>query len=91
MRIAVGARAYDVARSVVARTAMMVGVGALAGIVVGLVASRSFTAMLYNVKPTDARSLAAPLVAILVAAVLAALPAVIRAVKIDPVILLRSE
>jgi predicted permease len=91
VRIAVGARGFHIARSVVTRTAGMVFAGAIAGICVGLVASRLFTALLYNVRPTDARSLVAPLAAILVAAILAALPAVIRAVKIDPVILLRSE
>jgi ABC-type antimicrobial peptide transport system permease subunit len=69
----------------------MVLAGAIAGICAGLAASRLFTALLYNVKPTDVRSLAAPLAAILIAAILAALPAVIRALRIDPVILLRSE
>ena len=91
VRIAVGARGFDIARSVVTRTAVMVFVGAVAGVCVGLAASRFFTALLYHVKPTDARSLVAPLAAIFLAAILAALPAVIRAVRIDPVILLRSE
>ena len=52
---------------------------------------RAFVTLLYDVKPTEWRSLAAPLGAILVAAILAAIPAVVRAVRIDPVILLRSE
>lgn len=91
VRIAVGAQAYDIARSVVARTAMMVLAGALVGIALGLAASRSFEALLYNVKPQSLTSLAIPCVAIAAAAVVAALPAVIRAVRIDPVVLLRSE
>jgi predicted permease len=91
VRIAVGAQAYDIARSVVARTALMVVAGAIAGVCVGLAASKSFAALLYEVKPTSLASLAAPCAAILAAAVLAALPAIIRAIRIDPVILLRSE
>ncbi len=91
VRIAVGADSYQVARSVVARTAAMVGVGAVVGIAAGLAASRSFVSLLYNVKPTDLATLAMPAALILVAAVVAALPAVWRAVRIDPVILLRSE
>jgi hypothetical protein len=43
------------------------------------------------VKATDATALVTPAVAILIAAMLAAVPAVIRAVRIDPVILLRAE
>ena len=91
VRIAVGARAVDVAWSVVARTAMMVLAGAVVGVALGLAASKSFAALLYDVKPTALGTLAAPCVAILVAAVLAAAPAVIGAVRIDPVILLRAE
>jgi predicted permease len=91
VRIAVGAHSFDIARSVVARTAAMVLLGAVVGICAGFAASRFFTALLYEVRPTDPRSLAGPILAILAAAILAALPAVIRAVRIDPVILLRSE
>jgi hypothetical protein len=91
VRIAVGARGFHIARSVVARTSMMVAAGAAVGICAGLAASRFFAALLYSVKPTDPRSLVAPLAAIFLAAILAALPAVIRALRIDPVILLRSE
>jgi putative ABC transport system permease protein len=91
VRIAVGAQAYDIARSVVARTAVMVLAGTVVGVGAGLAASKSFEALLYQVKATSLTSVAAPCVAIFVAAVLAALPAVIHAVRIDPVILLRSE
>jgi putative ABC transport system permease protein len=91
VRIAVGAQAGDIARSVVARTAMMVAAGAVVGIAVGLLASKSFEALLYNVKPASVAALALPCAAIFGAAVVAALPAVVRAVRIDPVILLRSE
>jgi predicted permease len=91
IRMAVGAGSADIARSVVAATAAMVCAGAVVGVGVGLVAARSFAALLYDGKPTDLGALALPAAAILCAAVVAALPAVVRAVRIDPVILLRSE
>jgi putative ABC transport system permease protein len=91
VRIAVGARSHDIARSVVAHTALMVLVGAAVGIAFGLAASRSFEALLYNVKATSLTSLGLPCAAIFASAVVASLPAIIRAVRIDPVILLRSE
>ena len=91
VRIAVGADSYQVARSVVARTSAMVLAGAVVGVAAGLAASRSFASLLYDVKATDASTLAMPAALIFGAAVLAALPAVWRAVRIDPVILLRSE
>ena len=47
--------------------------------------------MLYGVKPTDWSALAAPALALIAAATLAAVPPVIRAVRIDPVTVLRSE
>lgn len=91
VRIAVGASSYDVARNVVARTAVRVLAGAVVGVAAGLAVSKSFEGLLYQVKPASLGSLATPCVAILVAAFVAALPAVIRAVRIDPVILLRAE
>jgi len=47
--------------------------------------------LLYQVKPTDLGVLAIPSLAILAAVLLAAAPAVIHAVRIDPVEMLRSE
>jgi ABC-type lipoprotein release transport system permease subunit len=47
--------------------------------------------LFYQVKPTGSGALALPSLAILAVALLAALPAVIRAVRLDPVMMLRSE
>ncbi|SPF50962.1 exported hypothetical protein [Candidatus Sulfopaludibacter sp. SbA4] len=69
----------------------MVAVGALTGLALGMASVRSIQALLYQVKPGDAAMLALPSVTILSAAFLAALPAVIRAVRIDPAAMLRSE
>jgi ABC-type antimicrobial peptide transport system permease subunit len=91
IRMAIGAQAGDIARRVTADVFLMVLVGALAGVTLGLGGVRYIAALLYQVKPTGVDMLALPAAAILAAALLAALPAVIHAVRIDPVTSLRSE
>jgi len=91
IRIAIGAQAGDIARRVTAEVFRMVLAGALVGLGLGMASARSIEALLYQVKATDVAMLALPSVVILAAALLAALPAVIHAVRIDPVAALRSE
>ena len=69
----------------------MVAVGAIAGIAAGMASVRYIEALLYEVKPTDVAMIVLPSFAILAAALVAVLPAVIHAVRIDPVTMLRSE
>jgi len=91
IRIAIGAQATDIASRVTAEVFVMVLAGALAGLALGMAFVRYVEALLYQVKPTDGGVLAVPASTILVAALGAALPAVIRAVRIDPAAMLRSE
>jgi predicted permease len=91
IRMAIGAQAGDIARRVTADVFAMVLAGAVAGLGLGLACARYLAALLYQVKPTDVTMLALPWIAIFAAALLAAVPAVIRAVRIDPVAMLRSE
>jgi putative ABC transport system permease protein len=91
IRIAVGAQPAQIARTVIVTAYAMVIAGAAVGLVAGAFAVRPLQSIFYEVKSTDAATLALPAALILGAAVVAALPAVIRAVKIDPVILLRAE
>ena len=91
IRLAVGAQAGDIARRVTADIFSMVLVGAIAGIGLGLSSARYLETLLYQVRATDFGVLALPSLAICAAALLAAIPAVIRAVRIDPVTMLRSE
>jgi hypothetical protein len=86
-----GAPASNIARQVAVEVFAMVAVGAIAGMALGLASARYIETLLFEVKATDLGRLALPSVAILVAAMLAALPAVIRAVRIDPVSALRAE
>jgi len=69
----------------------MVVIGAIAGLALGFWSIRFVEALLYQVKATDARMLALPSIILFTAAFLAAVPAAIRAVRIDPVAMLRAE
>jgi len=91
IRMAIGAQAGDIARRVTMDVLRMVLAGALAGVALGMASVRYIAALLYEVKPTDLGMLALPSAAILAVALLAALPAVLHAVRIDPVSMLRSE
>jgi ABC-type antimicrobial peptide transport system permease subunit len=91
IRMAVGAPAANIARLVTVEIFAMVIVGAIAGVALGMATVRYIEALLYQVKPTDLGMLALPAFTILAAALLAALPAVVHAVRIDPVTMLRAE
>ena len=91
IRMALGASAGDVARRVTVDVFSMVLVGAVAGLALGVTSVRYIESLLYGVKAADVAMLLLPSMTILTAALLAAVPAVIRAVKIDPVTMLRAE
>ncbi len=91
IRMAIGAQAGSIARIVTLEVFSMVLAGAVGGLALGMVSVRYIETLFYQVTPTDLGVLALPSLAILAAALLASLPAVIRAVRIDPVTMLRSE
>jgi hypothetical protein len=70
---------------------MALAIGSLAGLALGLTAMRYVESLLYQVKGFDPIQLGAPCVIILAAAVIAATPATARALRINPVDLLRAE
>ena len=91
IRMAIGAQAGGIARLVIRDAFRMLLAGSFAGVALGLASARTIEALLYQVKPTGVGMLALPSLTILAAALLAAAPAVIRAVRIDPVTMLRNE
>jgi len=91
IRMALGAQVDDVARRVMAGISVAVAIGAVAGLALGLASVRYIESLLYQVKATDAGVLAIPCLTIFLAVVIAALPAVLRAMRIDPVAMLRVE
>ena len=91
IRMAVGAQPGDIARRVSADVLTMVLLGTLAGLALGMASLRYIETLLYEVKATDPAMLTLPALTILAAALLAALPAVIRAVRTNPVTIMRAE
>ena len=91
IRIAVGAQAGRIARLVTGELFRMVGVGALAGLLSGVIAARFMASLLFEVRGTDWTMMALPWAAMLVTAMVAAIAPVCRAVGIDPVEMLRAD
>jgi predicted permease len=91
IRLAIGAAAGNIARLVTMEIFTMVVVGAAAGLALGMGSVRYVETLFYQVKATDIGMLAMPGITLFAAAFLAALPAMIQAVRIDPVETLRSE
>jgi ABC-type antimicrobial peptide transport system permease subunit len=91
IRMAIGARAADIAGRLTADVFSMVLAGSAAGLTLGLMSVRFIETLLYQVRGGDWRLMAVPSLTIAAAAVLAAVPAVIRAIRINPVDILRSE
>ena len=91
IRMALGARARDVARSVTGEVFGLVVFGGIVGLAAGLFSVRYIASLLYEVRPSDAGTLAFPSVLVSGVALVAALPAVIRAARIDPAVTLRTE
>jgi putative ABC transport system permease protein len=91
IRLAIGAPAAGIARLVTFDVFSMVLTGALVGVTVGLASVRYIETLFYQVKATDVSMLVLPALTLLAAAALASLPAVLQAVRIDPVNALRSE
>jgi putative ABC transport system permease protein len=91
IRLALGASAAHIARRVTAEVFTMVAVGALLGAGLGLASERYVETLFYEVAATDPSMLALPSLTIAAAAVLAALPPILRAARIDPMAMLRSD
>jgi len=89
--MAIGARPADIARRVTAELFAMVAAGTVAGVALGMGATRYIAALLFQVKPADPAMLVAPSVALVAVGLAGALPAVLHAVGIDPVAMLRAD
>ena len=91
VRIALGARAFDITKQVTAEMSFMAAIGIGAGLAVGFATVRFFASLLYEVKSTDPSMTITPILVIAGTVAAAALPAVIRAVRIDPASMLRVD
>ena len=86
-----GARIGSIARLVTTQIFVSVLIGAAAGVVLGMASVSYVQTLLFGVKGTDPSMLIAPALVLLATALLAALPAVLRAARIDPSIMLRAD
>jgi ABC-type antimicrobial peptide transport system permease subunit len=91
IRMAIGAPSSDIARRVTVDALAMVLAGGVAGLGLGLASVRYIMPLLYHVKTTDPATLALPCLMICGVSAIAALLPVIRALRIAPVTILRSE
>jgi ABC-type antimicrobial peptide transport system permease subunit len=91
IRLALGARPVAVSGLLVAEVGLVMAIGLAAGAIAGAAASRFITALLYQVKGTDALSIAAPLICLFLVCTAAAVFPVLRATRVDPTTALRYE
>jgi predicted permease len=91
IRLAIGAHASDIVLRVTRQIFSMVLAGAIVGLALGMIAARYLDALFYQVKATDLAMVALPWLTLLAVTVMAALVPVIRALRIDPVTMLRAE
>jgi putative ABC transport system permease protein len=91
IRLALGARPLGVVALVVSQVGVVTLIGLSVGLAGGIAASQWITKLLYEVKPSDAWSIAAPLSGLLLACALSALVPVVRATRVDPMSALRYQ
>ena len=91
IRIALGAIPGRVVRLVVARVAMFVGVGLVAGTAASLWLSRFVATLVYGLEPRDTSTLMGATVVLAAVAVVAASFPARRATRIDPAAVLRES
>ncbi|PYY16070.1 MAG: hypothetical protein DMG60_16050 [Acidobacteria bacterium] len=91
LRMALGARRFDVLQLVLREGMWLVGFGLAIGIPLSLASSRLLSSMLYGLKSTDPVSLFAVIAILAIVAVLAGYIPARRATKVDPMVALRYE
>jgi ABC-type antimicrobial peptide transport system permease subunit len=91
IRMALGARSGGTVGLVLRRGMTLAGVGAAAGVLGALAATRLLANMLYNVGPYDPMTLAAVAAALSVVSFAACYIPARRAVRVDPAVAVREE
>ena len=91
VRLALGADASDVRRLVLREGLWLALVGAAAGLVVATGSTRVLRSLLFETEPLEPATLLGAVVVLMMAALLATYLPARRAMKVDPVTVLRSE
>jgi predicted permease len=90
IRMALGASAEGVRKSVVSQTMVLAGAGVAIGALASVLGTRLISSLLYGVEPTDAVTFGATIVVLLTVSALSGLIPAIRASRIDSAAALRS-
>jgi predicted permease len=91
IRMALGATASQVQRSVLARTLRLAVIGIVTGAVASLAVSRAIAALLFNTQPSDPITFTAMFVLIAIVALFAGYIPARRASRINPMVALRNN
>jgi putative ABC transport system permease protein len=91
IRIALGARPGSILRLVIGRGLFLVGIGVAIGIASSFVLTRFIENMLFGVTPTDPMTFAMIALLLGVVALLACLLPAVRAMRVDPIVVLRYQ
>jgi predicted permease len=91
IRRAVGAGPGLIARLVSREVLAALLTGAVVGLTLGVASVRTFAALLYEVSATDPYMLTIPALTVVGISVIAASPAIVRAIRVNPIEILRAE
>jgi ABC-type antimicrobial peptide transport system permease subunit len=91
LRLALGAQPHWIARSIVRDGIVLVAVGLIAGLVIAFAAGRYMSALLFGVQPTDPATIVVTVLVSLTMAFCGALLPALRAVRVNPMSILKSE
>jgi ABC-type antimicrobial peptide transport system permease subunit len=91
IRVALGARRKEVLRAALGRAFKLLAIGSVAGLVLGILASRVLASIVYQATPRDPVVLAGVVLAMLALGLLATWIPAHRALSVNPLILLRED
>jgi len=91
LRMALGARRFDVLRLVMRRGLVLAGIGIVLGLVAAAWLTQTMSEQLYQVSTTDTQTFALTSGLLLVIALLSSYIPARRATKVDPMVALRHE
>ena len=91
IRVALGAQRMQVLKATLGRAFRLLAFGSLAGLILGLLATRVLSLIVYRATPGDPLVLAGVVSAMLVVGLAASWMPARRALKLDPVVLLRED
>jgi predicted permease len=91
IRVALGANQHNVLNAALGRAFRLVVIGSVAGMILGVLATRVLSSIVYQATPKDPIVLGGVILTMLAVGMVAALIPARRALAVDPMILLREE